>query len=141
MSGDVYTTGTIINFNGTQGALTFNTKISKDAILTQPTTISSLDTDYISIANASALQKIKKSDFLSQIATNTPVGTVITIAIKLGDIAPSGWIFCDGASISRTTYTNLFTAIGTTFGGSVSTFNVPNITDLDTGKIKYIIKY
>ena len=41
---------------------------------------------------------------------------------------PSGWLACDGAAISRTTYADLFTAIGTNFGvgdGS-TTFNVPN---------------
>jgi len=42
---------------------------------------------------------------------------------------PSGWLACDGTAVSRTTYSTLFTAIGTTFGvgdGS-TTFNVPDI--------------
>lgn len=41
---------------------------------------------------------------------------------------PSGWLLCDGAAVSRTTYDDLFTAIGTSYGvgdGS-TTFNVPN---------------
>ena len=41
---------------------------------------------------------------------------------------PSGWLLCDGSAVSRTTYSALFAAIGTTFGpgdGS-STFNIPN---------------
>lgn len=42
---------------------------------------------------------------------------------------PTGWLICDGSAISRTTYADLFTAIGTTFGvgdGS-TTFNIPNV--------------
>jgi microcystin-dependent protein len=45
--------------------------------------------------------------------------------------APSGFLECDGTAVSRTTYANLFTAVGTTWGvgdGS-TTFNVPDLTD------------
>ena len=43
--------------------------------------------------------------------------------------APTGFLLCDGSAVSRTTYADLFTAIGTTFGvgdGS-TTFNVPDL--------------
>ena len=43
--------------------------------------------------------------------------------------APENWLICDGSAISRTDYSELFNAIGTTFGegdGS-TTFNLPNI--------------
>lgn len=51
--------------------------------------------------------------------------------IKLfgGSNAPDGWLLCDGSAVSRTVYSDLFKAIGTTYGegdGS-TTFNVPNI--------------
>ena len=59
-------------------------------------------------------------------------------AIKPGMIIPyaanidlTGYLICNGAAISRTTYADLFAAIGTTYGtgdGS-TTFNVPNLTD------------
>jgi microcystin-dependent protein len=45
--------------------------------------------------------------------------------------APSGWLLCAGAAVSRTTYAALFAVIGTTFGvgdGS-TTFNLPNYTN------------
>lgn len=48
-----------------------------------------------------------------------------------GSTAPSGWLFCDGSAVSRTTYAKLFAAIGTTYGtgdGS-TTFNLPNLID------------
>lgn len=43
---------------------------------------------------------------------------------------PSGWLECDGAEVSRSTYANLFNAIGTVWGvgdGS-TTFNLPNLS-------------
>ena len=46
-----------------------------------------------------------------------------------GATAPSGWLLCYGQAISRTTYADLFTAIGTVYGtgdGS-STFNLPDL--------------
>jgi hypothetical protein len=42
--------------------------------------------------------------------------------------APSGWLLCDGTAVSRLTYANLFSIIGTTWGtgNGTTTFNVPN---------------
>ena len=44
---------------------------------------------------------------------------------------PSGFLECDGAAVSRTTYADLFAIVGTTYGvgdGS-TTFNVPDLQD------------
>jgi microcystin-dependent protein len=60
------------------------------------------------------------------------VGETVPSAVVLpfaGSVAPSGFLMCDGAAVSRTTYSALFALIGTTYGvgdGS-STFNVPDI--------------
>jgi microcystin-dependent protein len=46
-----------------------------------------------------------------------------------GSSAPTGWLLADGSAVSRTTFTALFTAIGTTYGagdGSTS-FNLPDL--------------
>ena len=42
--------------------------------------------------------------------------------------APSGWLKCDGAAVSRTTYKALFGVVGTSFGAgdASTTFNVPD---------------
>lgn len=42
---------------------------------------------------------------------------------------PSGWLLCNGAAVSRTTYKDLFDTIGTTYGvgDNSTTFNVPNL--------------
>lgn len=56
----------------------------------------------------------------------TPPGTVNMFA---GASAPTGYLLCNGAAVSRTTYADLFAAIGTTYGAGngTSTFNVPNV--------------
>lgn len=55
-----------------------------------------------------------------------PVGTIQSYA---GTSAPTGWLICDGAEISRTTYANLFALIGEAFGAgdSSTTFNLPDL--------------
>lgn len=59
---------------------------------------------------------------------NVPVGTILPFA---GNNVPEGFLACNGAAVSRTTYSALFSAIGTTYGGGngSSTFNVPQIED------------
>ena len=55
-----------------------------------------------------------------------PTGSVHMMATTT---APSGYLECDGTAVSRTTYADLFSTIGTTWGegdGS-STFNVPDL--------------
>ena len=66
-----------------------------------------------------------------KLATNTiqlltPTGSVTQYA---GSSAPTGWMFCDGAAVSRTTYAALFAVIGTTFGSGdgTTTFNLPDL--------------
>lgn len=46
-----------------------------------------------------------------------------------GTTAPTGWLFCYGQAISRTTYAALFAVISTTYGvgDGTSTFNVPDL--------------
>jgi microcystin-dependent protein len=57
---------------------------------------------------------------------SVPVGTIIDTA---GGTIPDGYLACNGAAVSRTTYALLFTAIGTTWGGGdgSTTFNVPDL--------------
>jgi microcystin-dependent protein len=42
---------------------------------------------------------------------------------------PSGFLECNGQSVSTTTYAALFAVIGYTYGGSGASFNVPDLTD------------
>lgn len=55
-----------------------------------------------------------------------PSGAVMPFAMST---APSGWLKCNGAEVSRTTYAALFAAIGTTFGAGdgSTTFALPDM--------------
>jgi microcystin-dependent protein len=60
-----------------------------------------------------------------KIYTAIPTGSIYLFA---GTTAPMGYLLCDGAAISRTTYAYLFARIGTAFGSGdgSTTFNIPN---------------
>lgn len=55
-------------------------------------------------------------------------GTIVAFA---ANSSLDGYLICNGAAVSRTTYAELFTVIGTTYGAGdgSTTFNVPNLTD------------
>ena len=62
----------------------------------------------------------------STINAVNPAGAIIMYGAAT---APTGYLKCDGSNVSRTTYSDLFSAISTTYGtgdGS-STFGVPNL--------------
>lgn len=63
----------------------------------------------------------------SAVAASVPAGTIISFA---GNSAPTGFLICDGAAVSRNTYAKLFAAIGTIYGAGdgSSTFNLPDMT-------------
>lgn len=79
---------------------------------------------------SSAAVTVNSSGQLSFISGGSiPVGGITMYG---GAAAPSGFLLCDGSAISRTTYVNLFTAIGTAYGigdGS-TTFNIPDLRGL-----------
>ena len=55
-----------------------------------------------------------------------PVGVIEMFA---GSTAPNGWLVCDGSTVSRKTYSDLFKVIGTTYGAgnSNTTFTLPDM--------------
>lgn len=68
-------------------------------------------------------------------STGNIVGSISATAVNLpgsiimygGAAAPSGYLLCDGSSVLRATYPDLFTAIGTAYGTADGThFNVPD---------------
>ena len=71
--------------------------------------------------NATNLNNIENG-----IATANITGSITMYA---GATAPDGWLICDGSAISRTTYSDLFAVIGTTYGSGdgSTTFNIPDL--------------
>ena len=55
-----------------------------------------------------------------------PPGMVLPFA---GATAPEGFLLCDGSAVSRTTYADMFAAIGTAYGAGngSTTFNLPDM--------------
>lgn len=82
---------------------------------------------------------------LTNLPAGIPAGLVAYFAMST---APTGWLKCNGALVSRTSYAALYAAIGTTFGvgDGVTTFGLPelrgefirNLADgraVDTGRV------
>ncbi len=59
-------------------------------------------------------------------AASLPAGTIVQWP---GATAPANWLICDGAAVSRTTYSSLFASIGVQYGSGdgSTTFNLPNL--------------
>lgn len=86
-----------------------------------------LDTDPAKFAAEEfrALKAYIKNTILPMISP-FPVGAMLFYGAQA---APTGYLECDGAAVSRTTYASLFTKIGVSFGpgDGVTTFNVPDM--------------
>ncbi len=55
---------------------------------------------------------------------NMPIGALISYP-ELGTV-PDTWLICNGASLDTTDYSELFTVIQYTFGGSGASFSLPD---------------
>lgn len=49
-----------------------------------------------------------------------------TVLIYAGEVAPPGFLLCDGRAYAKREFLPLFAVIGTRYGGDVSTFRVPD---------------
>lgn len=87
----------------------------------------------VNVITASATSlALTAANFIDRNALNVvglPIGLVTDYPVAVAPwTAPSGWLYCYGQTVSRTTYALLFAAIGTTFGigdGS-TTFTIPD---------------
>lgn len=59
------------------------------------------------------------------IGSEFPIGTIVSTGTNS---APANWLMCDGTAVSRSTYSELFNAIGTYYGSGngSTTFNLPD---------------
>ena len=62
----------------------------------------------------------------STMYADNPIGSILPFG---GTKAPNGWFLCQGQALSRTEYSDLFKAIGTSFGAGdgSTTFNIPDL--------------
>ena len=61
-----------------------------------------------------------------EVNERTPVGMIMPFA---GNTIPNGWLLCDGALVSRSTYASLYSVIGDTYGAGdgSTTFALPDL--------------
>lgn len=85
--------------------------------------------------NATSQERFNKKTYGSLKLYNTSLSKWVPIrGNEIGDVKYSvksndhlGWLICDGRSLSRDTYSELFNIIGTTYGSnSATTFNLPD---------------
>jgi microcystin-dependent protein len=113
LSGDV-TSGQVVfgGENNVGGTRTFNTTLSSTFITNKPLTSSVNLNDEILIVRSGTLQKITQQTLVSTVPI-IPVGMIVPYG---GDIAPSGWLLCDGSVLPTTApYNILHSAIGWRF--------------------------
>lgn len=108
--------------------------IIKAKNITFDATVQNANADTVDGCHAgNAANNVLKLDDTGKVPlTNLPASDAIpagTVSFFTKNTPPTGYLKCNGAAISRTTYSTLFTAIGTTFGtgdGS-TTFNLPDL--------------
>lgn len=94
------------------------------------------------ISALTELTSVANDDYLVVLDTSANIAKKVTVAnfnqavLPAGIVAPyggtsepTGWLFCYGQAINRTTYAALFAAIGTTYGAGdgSTTFNLPDL--------------
>jgi microcystin-dependent protein len=112
-------TGEVTASAGSNSTVLNVTAITSKLGVTIPTT-----SDQMLIETGGVLKKITLTNLFS-IFGQVPIGGVIDWA---GSSLPTGYLYCDGSVISRTSYADLFAVIGTTYGAGdgSTTFALPD---------------
>lgn len=92
-----------------------NKKINQSQIGNQANQLVKLDEE-------AKLPEIDGSKLLN--VFSLPTGTILDY---VGNIAPDGYLICDGSSYQTSNYPNLFALIGYMFGGAGAVFNIPDL--------------
>jgi phage-related tail fiber protein len=76
--------------------------------------------------NSTTMTPLRVAQAIAALSFGLPSGSVIASGSQT---TPGGYLLCNGAAISRTTYADLFAAIGTAFGAGdgSATFNIPDL--------------
>lgn len=75
------------------------------------------------------LSDAEKTGYQQRIAAKEDIVPAGTIHLYAGATAPTGFLLCQGQTVSRNTYPNLFAAIGTNYGAGngSTTFGIPDM--------------
>jgi microcystin-dependent protein len=62
--------------------------------------------------------------------TDFPVGSIVAIpSIVSSNSNYLEWLLCDGSSVSKTEYSNLYAVIGDIYGSTTTNFNIPDLSN------------
>jgi len=112
-----------VTIKAVSGTTTVATGETIDGSASDRTIAAGLSETYV--VNSAGSAYMVKSD-ITDITQYVPAGAVMAFAMET---PPTNWLECDGSAVSRTTYADLFTAVGEVFGvgdGS-TTFNLPDL--------------
>jgi len=122
--------GTIVAADIASDAIT-NAKMADDSVGAAELVDNSVGAAAINISGNGTSGQYVTSDGDGSFSYTTPAAAFLSGMIMpyAGSSAPSGWLLLYGQAISRSTYSSLFSAIGTTYGSGdgSSTFNVPDL--------------
>lgn len=145
-NGDYATTGywgsSLITAESLAGNAVSTGKIVDEAVTTAKIAAGAITSAKLAADSVGSSQIISGSVGTSELAdgqvTTAKLAANITtqflpsgmIAPYAGTSAPNGWLLCNGAAISRTTYADLFNVVGTTYGvgDNSTTFNLPDLS-------------
>ena len=112
------------------GITTINgdTKITGDTTITGVTTITG-NTDIVGnldLTGSASTQGRISANYLD-VPNISPVGSIMIWPGATNTWPTTNWRQCNGATLSKTTYPELFAVIGYTYGGSGDNFELPNL--------------
>jgi len=106
--------------------LSVNSELTSDPTADEGTLYYNSFTDELKVKGASSWSALGGAT-----TTEMPTGSVITW-VGSPSAPPTGWLLCDGAAVSRSTYSSLFAITSTYFGvgDGTTTFNLPDFRGL-----------
>ena len=106
--------------------LSVNSELTSDPTADEGTLYYNSFTDELKVKGASTWSALGEAT-----TTEMPTGSVITW-VGSPSSPPTGWLLCDGAAVSRSTYSSLFAITSTYFGvgNGTTTFNLPDFRGL-----------
>lgn len=126
INGEVQTTASL-SFTGAEGVIELDTILNSTAITSKDVaTLSNLDDTFLVYQGLNGLRQVSKRNLVKDVV---PIGTIITYAIST---PPVGYVECNGQTLSKAAYPELFAKIGylfnTAYADADSVFAVPAIT-------------
>ena len=94
------------SFDGT-GDVTLNVVPQTSLISNRPQQTVPNNSDEVLIRRGTALGRMSRGDLLQDVP---PTGSIVAYP---GSSAPDGWLFCDGSAYNTTTFSELFSLLGT----------------------------